>query len=474
MATSAKRYGLDVKGDIELETRLRRIEAKLETVLQASDLSSTASTSTQRVSEVPQVTGLRVLGKTPGAITLAWNQLRISDLRRYELDIAEDLAFTTNKQTFNVAGTEYQFSTTSTSSGGGNTSIYARVRARSRNAVGPYSAVLNTTTGQAQTADIASGAITTSTIATGAVTTTTIASGAVTTETIASGAVTAEQISSDDPIQFTGLDDEDVGAKLALGDYINGLILSNNSSDSDHDIDIATGVARDSTNILSITNSSILTKQIDAVWAAGTGSGGRASGTSLSASTPYFVFLLSDATGASVDAGFDTDPTASNLLDDTGTLLYYRRLGCVITDSSSNIYAFHQYGDFFQYDSPVSDPASYTTSAPSAGELTHTLTLIPVGISCRVQMTLTWRPVSSDNWDSVLAYASGYDPDLDSSTDGIDGGTNGDARTVETYADMLLSSAATFKTHQTNTDAALRLYFQIHSWVDLRGKDGTI
>ena len=159
MATSSKRYGLEVKGDLELELRLRRMEAKIDQLAGSSDLGT--SDQTQRVSTIPLVTGLRVKGKTPGATTLAWNQLRLSNLRRYELQIAENLAFTTNAQTFNVAGTEFTFSTLEEEGGGGGSTIYARVRARTTDGnVGQYSAVLNTTTGQAQTTDIADQSVT--------------------------------------------------------------------------------------------------------------------------------------------------------------------------------------------------------------------------------------------------------------------------------------------------------------------------
>lgn len=159
MSTSAKRYGLEVRGDLELELRLRRMEAKLETLAGSSDFGDSGAV--QRVTDVPIVTGLRVLGRTPGAITVAWNQLRLSDLRRYELEIAGNLAFTSNKQTFNVAGTEFQFSSQESEGGGGGATIYARVRARTTNGnTGNFSAVLNTTTGQAQTADIADSSVT--------------------------------------------------------------------------------------------------------------------------------------------------------------------------------------------------------------------------------------------------------------------------------------------------------------------------
>ena len=159
MATSSKRYGLEVKGDLELELRLRRIESKIDQLVGATDLGT--SDQSQRVTTIPLVTSLRVKGKTPGATTLAWNQLRLSNLRRYELEIAENLSFTTNSQSFNVAGTEFTFSTLEAEGGSGGATIFARVRARTTDGnKGQFSVVLNTTTGQAQTTDIADSSVT--------------------------------------------------------------------------------------------------------------------------------------------------------------------------------------------------------------------------------------------------------------------------------------------------------------------------
>ena len=159
MPTQAKRYGLEIRDDLETELRFRRIEQRLEELIASSDL-DTEGGQTVRSNTVPQVTGFRVVGSTPGAVTLGWNAIPISDLRRYELEIADNIGFTDNKQTFFVAGTQFQFSTQSASGGGGGAIIYARVRARNRAGnVGPYSITLNTSTGQAQQADIGEQAV---------------------------------------------------------------------------------------------------------------------------------------------------------------------------------------------------------------------------------------------------------------------------------------------------------------------------
>lgn len=110
-------------------------------------------------------------------------------------------------------------------------------------------------------------------------------------------------------------------------------------TDGDHDIQVSTGGARDATDAANITLASVITKQIDAVWAEGDDAGGFPSGVnsgSPAASTWYYFFLIAKTDGT-VDAGFDSSSTAANLLSDASTYTYYRHIGSILTDASSNI-----------------------------------------------------------------------------------------------------------------------------------------
>jgi hypothetical protein len=117
-------------------------------------------------------------------------------------------------------------------------------------------------------------------------------------------------------------------------------LLSINSTDADHDIDVAVGLCRDSTNTVDITTTALV-KQLDNTWVAGTGAGGLnatdyAAGTNdLEPSTEYHLFAIMDTSGT-VDFGADKGIEAANLLADS-TYTYYRRLGSIITDSSNSI-----------------------------------------------------------------------------------------------------------------------------------------
>jgi hypothetical protein len=118
---------------------------------------------------------------------------------------------------------------------------------------------------------------------------------------------------------------------------ISGLVPSNNVTDSDHDIDISTGRAMDSTNAYVMRLTSGLTKQIDASWAAGTNAGGLFTGT-VAIDTTYHIFLIRKDSDGSIDAGFDVSVTAANI---PGGYTAYRRIGSIMTDGSANILAFH-------------------------------------------------------------------------------------------------------------------------------------
>jgi|GEM_PF-1905370 len=108
-------------------------------------------------------------------------------------------------------------------------------------------------------------------------------------------------------------------------------------TDAEHDIAIAAGSCKDTATDNTITLASALTKQIDASWSYGTNQGGFPSVLSLAADTWYKVFLIEDTTNNRVDAGFDTDSSATNLLADAPTYTRYRWIGSVLTDSSKNI-----------------------------------------------------------------------------------------------------------------------------------------
>ena len=129
---------------------------------------------------------------------------------------------------------------------------------------------------------------------------------------------------------------------------IGGLTCSNNGTDGDHDIDIAVGYATDYGNAVVMELTSSITKQIDATWAVGTNAGGLDTG-AVAASTGYGVYLIRRSDTGVVDALFSTDMSAAGSSVTMPTNYDQKRLiGWVRTDSSSNILAFTQSGDYFR------------------------------------------------------------------------------------------------------------------------------
>jgi hypothetical protein len=136
----------------------------------------------------------------------------------------------------------------------------------------------------------------------------------------------------------------DLVAPLPMN-YIAGLITSNNVGDAVNDLDIAIGVARDSTDVDNMRLTAAITKQIDAVWAVGTNQGGLDTG-SVAASTMYAVWLIKRSDTGVVDVLFSTSFTAPTMPTNYDRK---RLIGAIRTTAGSGITAFTQVGDYFRY-----------------------------------------------------------------------------------------------------------------------------
>ncbi len=114
--------------------------------------------------------------------------------------------------------------------------------------------------------------------------------------------------------------------------YIEGLELTNNATDSAHDIDIAVGSARADDGTLDIILSSAFTKRIDAIFAEGTSQGGLDTDT-VAANTTYHIFVIGKTDGTG-DALFSLSKASPTL---PSGFTVQKRIGTIRTDSSANI-----------------------------------------------------------------------------------------------------------------------------------------
>lgn len=178
-----------------------------------------------------------------------------------------------------------------------------------------------------------------------------------------------------------------VEAVLPMG-WISGLQLSH-GTDTEHDITVVAGKARNDADTVDMALASALTKQADATWAGGTDAGGMASGESLPTSGTIHVWLIKNPTSGDVDVMFNDN--ASSGLSPTLPSGYTvkRRIGSYRTDDSANILNGDWWGSgnvrTFMYDLPILDVADL--SAPTSAE---TITLsVPSGIIVKALTNLS-------------------------------------------------------------------------------------
>lgn len=193
--------------------------------------------------------------------------------------------------------------------------------------------------------------------------------------------------------------------------YISGLLVSNNTTDSEYDVDISEGECANNDNSGCIKLTTSITKQIDANWGEGTNAGGFPSGLTLNADTWYHVFVISKPDGT-VDAGFDTDLSASNLLSDASLYTKYRRVGSILTDSSSNIVLFNAKalaggGMHVDFSSQITETSGTTIAAQAIA------VRAPLGIKTKPLFTSYVKAGAAGN-DQTPMYLG--DPDVYTST----------------------------------------------------------
>jgi len=240
--------------------------------------------------------------------------------------------------------------------------------------------------------------------------------------------------------------------------YLAGLGLSNDT-DADHDIAIAVGECRNSTNVVSLVLDAVMTKQIDAAWAVGDDAGGLFSG-AVANNTDYAVFLIQKSSDLTIDAGFDTDPDAANI--PTG-YIQYRRIGWVVTDGSANILAFIQDGDYFRLKVPQQDTdADFTTS-----EATETLEHCPPNVRAFLNMH-----VESGN-HRIYVYetdATEAAPSETASPGATGGGSSGGTHDSDNKQIMVKTDASS-QIHLRGDTAGTRVRLNVLGWFDTRGRD---
>jgi hypothetical protein len=230
--------------------------------------------------------------------------------------------------------------------------------------------------------------------------------------------------------------------QVGVRGHIGGLILANNATDANNDIDFGVGEAADSTATYLIKLASAMTKRLDATWAAGTNQGGLFSGAK-AISTWYHCHVIRKTSDGTIDCGFDTSVTAANIPAGYGA---YRHIGSVRTDGSGNIEAFKAYemgggGIHVLWSTPTLDiDLTNTLTTTARTDVIHA----PTGYSVEAFMNV----FVSDGASAFQVYISS--PDV---TDTSPSGTLAPLGSIGTNAADSLSSQVVVR---TNTSAQIR------------------
>lgn len=241
--------------------------------------------------------------------------------------------------------------------------------------------------------------------------------------------------------------------------FIKGLTTSNDT-DASHDINVAAGMCRSQGDDFDIHLNSEITKQIDANWAAGDDAGGFPSALTLAVDTWYHFFVIAKPDGT-VDAGFDTSTSATNLLSDATGYSFYRRIASVLTDSSSNIIAYTQFGDHFKWDENIQDLST------STGTITKTNLTVstPADITVIGQYVSFWQVNAATHIEWFGKDSADYGVNSNNSIQA----TEGDYRYESTYFDLITENSTIAYRHSLATITDSRL--KTRGWIDLRGKE---
>ncbi len=252
-------------------------------------------------------------------------------------------------------------------------------------------------------------------------------------------------------------------ADAQVAGHIFGLTLANDAGSPNTTIDIATGVATDSTSTYSISLGSAFTKVIQSAgsWTAGTGNNGLDTG-ARGASSWYHVYPIRKDADGSADILFSLSVSSPTMPMGYST---FRRIGSVRTNGSSNLLAFTQTGDEF-----IWSTASYDVNGVSLGTTSTLYTLlVPTGVKVLVRLRAANDPTGSTA--SLVAIRSPDESSAQNTTFGSGSGAQLSSTSGEADVTELLIRTNTSSQIAAISSAASGNVFHIRTvgWFDSRG-----
>ena len=258
-----------------------------------------------------------------------------------------------------------------------------------------------------------------------------------------------------------------------LRGYIDGFITSTEVGNENEGIRVTPGICTDSSNTISISLATDMTKRITdggGAWAAGNNQVGLALGATHSSDTWYHVFAVIITANPDADVMFDTDINCANGVA-SHNVEFYRRIGSIRTDPGLDIIPYFQNSEVFLWDIPHKDYDQVPGTYPDINDLVTTVVLrVPPGVAVEANIvfsvnnpgTLTKALITNSIQDETS-------PDDDNQTFPYDDNTEA------------ITFSSSYR-HFTNLSSELRFQFaggipttivriQTVGWRDLRGRE---
>jgi hypothetical protein len=251
-----------------------------------------------------------------------------------------------------------------------------------------------------------------------------------------------------------------------IAGYIFGLTLSNNAGDATNDIDIAAGVAVDSTSAYAMLLASAVGKRLDAAWAVGGTPGATLGGLDTGAvgNNTYHVWLIARSDTGVVDVLFSLSATAPTMPTNYN---FKRRIGSIVRVGGV-IKAFVQDGDYFQWLAMVAD---ISATNPGSGASIDRILTVPTGIRVRAVVNVGISAAADMTTVGYLSDKSVTDEAASALGIGqvtVSGVTGGSGATA--MADIFTNTSATIRSRVSFSDANVTLTIKTRGWIDTRGR----
>lgn len=176
---------------------------------------------------------------------------------------------------------------------------------------------------------------------------------------------------------------------------------------------------------------------------------------SLTASTWHYFFAYNDGVGGNSIIA-DTDSLGANILIDHPTY-NIRYIGAILTDGSSNIIDFVQYGDMFLFKSFNNDLTNDNTTGEQAIALT-----LPSGYNVEALVNIRYEIDNAsgtcDYWDGILGSGNGSHQLLSQ------------AASNDIIIDARLVTNTSRQIYINNNNASNYVSIQTRGWIDRRGR----